>query len=138
MPTAPFNTKCRELGCNNPKTSRSSFCSLHGGGMTLRKAENNQLYNQSFWKRQRQKHLGANPLCVACLLEGKVVQAEHVDHVFPHRQNPERFKRNVFQSLCHSHHTMKTHMEARGTYLYYTPKGVRMLSDSDYPKILNE
>jgi 5-methylcytosine-specific restriction protein A len=132
MPTAPLNTKCRELGCQNLKTSRSTFCSLHGGGVTEKGKENNKLYQSSFWKHQRKIQLSKNPLCAACLLEGRVVQAEHIDHVFPHRQDAIKFRVNVFQSLCAPHHTLKTQEENKGSYTHYTHEGIVVYNDNDY------
>jgi 5-methylcytosine-specific restriction protein A len=132
MPTAPLNTKCRELGCNNPKTYRSTFCVQHGGGATEKGKENNKLYGTAFWKKQRKIQLSKNPLCAACLLEGKVVQAEHIDHVFPHRQDQIKFKSNLFQSLCVSHHTLKTQEENKGIYLFYSSNGMITYTENDY------
>jgi len=99
MPYAPLNNKCRELGCNNLKTSRSTFCNEHGGGITEKGKENSKLYSTAFWKKQRAIQLSKKPLCAACLLEGRVVQAVHIDHVFPHRQDSNKFRLNLFQSL---------------------------------------
>jgi len=134
MPTAPFNTKCRELGCKNEKTSRSTFCSDHGGGVTEKGKENSKLYATAFWKKQRVIQLSKKPLCEACLLDGKVVQALHIDHVFPHRQDQNKFRSNLFQSLCSPHHTLKTQEENKGIYLYYSPNGIIQYNDTDYAK----
>ena len=139
MPTVPKYSKCRELGCNNPKTYRSTFCVQHGGGTTEKGKENNKLYGTAFWKKQRKIQLSKNPLCAACLLEGKVVQAEHIDHVFPHRQDQSKFKSNLFQSLCVSHHTLKTQEENKGIYLFYSPNGMITYTDNDYGfQVINE
>ena len=138
MPYAPLNDKCRELGCNNLKTSRSTFCSIHGGGVTEKGRENSKLYSTAYWKKQRQIQLSKKPLCQACLLEGKVVQAIHIDHVFPHRQDGIKFKINLFQSLCHNHHSLKTQEENEGNYLYYSDNGLITYSDADYGKVINE
>ena len=132
MPTVPKYSKCRELGCNNPKTYRSTFCVQHGGGTTEKGKENNKLYGTAFWKKQRKIQLSKNSLCAACLLEGKVVQAEHIDHVFPHRQDQSKFKSNLFQSLCVPHHTLKTQEENKGIYLFYSPNGMITYTDNDY------
>jgi 5-methylcytosine-specific restriction protein A len=134
MPIAPLNTKCRELGCHSLKTGRSTFCSQHGGGMTEKGKENNKLYNTAYWKKQRISQLSKKPLCAACLLDGKVVQAEHIDHVFPHRQDMSKFRLNLFQSLCASHHTLKTQDENKGIYLHYTDTGIKTYTDADYGK----
>lgn len=133
MPYAPLNNgKCRELGCKNSKSSRSTFCLEHGGGSTKKGQENSKLYNSSYWKTQRKIQLSKNPLCAACLLEGKVVQAEHIDHIFPHRQDKNKFRSNLFQSLCAPHHTLKTQEENKGVYFYYSPNGIIEYNDTDY------
>jgi hypothetical protein len=137
MPTVPKNNKCRELGCNNPKTTRSCFCIEHGGGVTAKGKANSKLYSTASWQKQRIAQLSQEPLCAGCLCAGKIVQAQHIDHVFPHRQCNEKFKRNLFQSLCASCHTLKTQMESHGTYLYFTPDGVREYNDSDYSMVIN-
>ena len=75
MPTAPLNTKCRELGCKNEKTSRSTFCNDHGGGVTEKGKENSKLYATAFWKKQRVIQLSKNPLCSACLIASVIVDS---------------------------------------------------------------
>jgi 5-methylcytosine-specific restriction enzyme A len=138
VPSTPVYTKCRELGCQNKKTTRSAFCVEHGGGITEKGKANSKLYSSAAWRGQRKAQLSRSPLCVACLLEGKVIQAEHIDHVFPHRQNPDRFKRNIFQSLCASCHTLKTQMESRGVYWHYTTAGVRQYNEADYNRVVGQ
>ena len=71
MPTVPKNNKCRELGCNNQKTSRSTFCNIHGGSITAKGKENSKLYSTAQWKKLRQIELSKSPLCVSCLSNGK-------------------------------------------------------------------
>lgn len=132
MPKTPSYNKCRELGCQNRRTFRSCFCSNHGGGITEKAQKNNKLYNSAFWVKYRKIQLSKNPLCASCLLEGRVVPAEHIDHVFPHRQDGIKFRNNLFQSLCASCHTNKTIEENKGVYLYYSPNGLKEFSDLDY------
>jgi 5-methylcytosine-specific restriction protein A len=138
MPYAPLNEKCRELGCKNPKTSRSTFCVEHGGGITEKGKANDKLYSTAFWKKQRQIQLSKKPLCASCLLNGRVVQAVHIDHVFPHRQDNDKFKNNLFQSLCAPCHSLKTQEENKGNYLYYSPNGILTYTDNDYGKQITD
>lgn len=139
MPTAPLNKKCEELGCKNERTSKSVFCLDHGGGLNDRNKKNNKLYNARFWKKQRSIQLSKNPLCAACLIDGRVVQAEHIDHVFPHRQDNDKFRINLFQSLCASHHSEKTQEEFLGRYIYYSSNGIITYTDQDYgDQVINE
>ena len=138
MPYTPVNDKCRELGCNNLKTSRSAFCNIHGGEKTQKDKDNSKLYSTAYWKKQRIAQLSNSPLCQACLLEGKVVQAVAIDHIFPHRQDANKFKNNLFQSLCVPHHTLKTQEENEGKYLYYSSNGLITYTDADYGQALNK
>lgn len=138
MPYTPVNNKCRELGCNNLKTSRSAFCNVHGGEKTQKDKDNSKLYSTAYWKKQRVAQLSKAPLCAACLLEGRVVPATAIDHIFPHRQDAHKFKNNLFQSLCVPHHTLKTQEENEGKYLFYSPNGLITYTDADYGQALNE
>jgi 5-methylcytosine-specific restriction protein A len=134
MPSTPINKKCRELGCKNDKTSRSCFCEEHGGGITEKGKANSKLYSSGFWQKQRKVELSKKPLCASCLLEGRVVQAEAIDHVFPHRQDDNKFRFNLFQSLCVPCHTNKTLEENKGTFIYYSPNGIIEFTEADYAK----
>ena len=135
MPTVPTNKKCRELGCKNDRTYISTSCVEHGGGINAKAKKNNKLYGNKFWEKQRMVVLSKEPLCASCLSEGRVNQAYHVDHVFPHRQDPVKFKINLFQSLCVSCHTLKTQQESQGTYLYWTKHGLVTYTEGDYKRI---
>lgn len=135
MPTIPINNKCLELGCQNKKTYRSAFCSDHGGGKTVKGKTNGKLYNSKAWQIRRDMQLSMYPLCAKCLSEGKVTQANHVDHVFPHRQDSNKFFLNIYQSLCPSCHTLKTQEENKGNYYHYA-KGL-IYKDNDYHEIIS-
>ena len=138
MPTAPFNTQCRELGCHNLKTDRSTFCLVHGGAQTAKGKANGRLYAQSAWHSIRARQLSKQPLCARCQCNGRVTAAYHVDHVFPHRRDPKAFKVNLFQSLCAACHTLKTKDENTGLYKHYTNNGVIEYTDNDYLRIVGK
>ena len=138
MPSTPINNKCRELGCKNLKTTRSAFCIDHGGAKTEKDKENSKLYSTAYWKKQRLAQLSKAPLCAACLIEGRVVPAIHIDHVFPHRQDDKKFRINLFQSLCQPHHSLKTQDENQGIYNYYSPNGIIQYTDADYAKQITD
>lgn len=64
------------------------------------------------WQRARARFLRANPFCVECRKEGRIEVATVVDHIVPHRGDPERFWDEAnWQPLCKPHHDRKT---ARG------------------------
>ncbi len=64
------------------------------------------------WQRVRDAYLKAHPLCVECEKLGRMVQAEEVDHIKPHRGDQVlMWDEKNFQSLCASHHSKKTAQE---------------------------
>lgn len=127
MPTIPYYTKCNHLGCKSPKSKYNSFCLLHGGRdtsitkpITTKRKEFNDKYQTKHWRQLRQVQLSQHPLCAGCLAKGIIVQAHHIDHVFPWSKiSPEAFYINLFQSLCHSCHSIKTALEQKGIYRRY-------------------
>jgi 5-methylcytosine-specific restriction protein A len=122
MPRVPKQTLCRELGCGNPKVDRSFYCVDHGGAKALKYAALpteerkafNAMYQTKQWRQFRQIHLSKNPLCARCQSLGIVAPAHHVDHVFPHKMDRNKWMNNRFQSLCHKCHSIKTGLEKRG------------------------
>jgi len=125
MPIVPKSNKCRELGCNNPATYRSCFCIEHGGGGTDKSKANAKLYGSKAWANARKAQLSKEPLCARCLLDGRVTQGEHIDHVIPHRQDYIKFHAAKLQTLCAPCHTYKTQQESKGIYLHFTATGVK-------------
>lgn len=143
MPTLPSNTKCAQLGCKNERSKYSSFCIDHGGRNTYKyetteqRQEANAMYATAQWQSVRKKHLSLQPLCQACLLDGIVTSATEVDHVIPWRKiGKEAFYRNVFQCLCHDHHSSKTQLEKRGIFRHYAKDTHKDYALHDYYALL--
>lgn len=147
MPTIPKFTKCLHLGCKEERSKFNAYCMGHGGRDTFdhkrhnntadRKAFNTK-YNTAQWRKLRQIQLSKHPLCASCLSEGKIVQAEHIDHLFPWSSIGEKaFYINVFQSLCASCHSIKTTLEQRGVYRHF---GIptRDYKLSDYARVVKD
>jgi 5-methylcytosine-specific restriction enzyme A len=66
------------------------------------------------WRRARAAFLARHPLCAACRAKGRVVPATVVDHLVPHRGNPERFWNEAnWQGLCKPCHDRKTARQGR-------------------------
>lgn len=64
------------------------------------------------WQRASKAFLHANPLCVECERDGKLVPARAVDHKVPHRGDQRLFwDRANWQAMCLRCHNRKT---ARG------------------------
>ena len=64
-----------------------------------------RLYDTQRWKRARRQFLAENPLCRMCREVGKTRLAVLVDHIQPHRGDPEKFwDPGYLQPLCRSCH----------------------------------
>ena len=61
------------------------------------------------WDVARRSFLTHWPLCAACLAAGRTTRATVVDHIRPHRGDPERFwDTDNWQALCATCHNKKT------------------------------
>lgn len=143
MPTVPSYGKCKELGCNNPRSKYSYACVEHGGRdkqktYTTQRAKTAwKHYSTPFWNTRRAQQLSSHPLCASCLLSGIVTTASAVDHVFPWQViGGSSFYHNLWQSLCQSCHSNKTALERRGVYRYYGSTVVEY-KEGDYHRLFN-
>ena len=131
MPSVPTTTKCQHLGCKQERSKMNSYCIEHGGVDAL-KRPSDSVYKTAVWQSIRTRQLSLQPLCQACLLRGKVTQANTVDHVFPWQQiGGNSFLRNIFQSLCPECHSVKTGQEQSGKFEHYTDK-ITVYQKTDY------
>lgn len=73
-------------------------------------------YTSTRWRQLRTKVLNSHPLCAIHLQSGKLVPATIVDHIKPHRGNPELFWDEAnLQSLCkRCHDSVKQRLEKSG------------------------
>jgi 5-methylcytosine-specific restriction protein A len=132
MPSVPKATKCSHLGCPNTRSKLNTFCLEHGGLQHTNHGKENQ-YGNPAWRTIRRAQLSKQPLCQSCLINGQIVSANHVDHVFPWRQIGEHsFLHNIFQSLCHECHSYKTGQERKGVYYHFSTQGTQALTQADY------
>ena len=61
------------------------------------------------WRKAAAAYLADNPLCVACMDEGKTVPSYCVDHIVPHRGDQGLFwDESNWQALCERCHNTKT------------------------------
>ena len=67
------------------------------------------------WRKARAYFLAAHPLCVMCEREGFITAASVVDHITPHKGNPDLFwDRENWQPLCSAHHNSDKQAIERG------------------------
>lgn len=66
------------------------------------------------WQKARKFFLNRHPWCVRCKKKGRLVPATVVDHIKPHRGDPDLFwDEKNWQTLCKSCHDHKTMTEDR-------------------------
>lgn len=138
MPYLPSNTKCAHLGCKEQRSKMNSYCLQHGG-KEYYKSDSASVYQTPAWRSIRMRQLTIQPLCQACLIDGRVEMGQHVDHVFPWKQiGSKAFLHNVFQTLCQPHHSHKTGLEQQGKYEHYTTHGVKVYTEHDYNVVIRD
>jgi 5-methylcytosine-specific restriction protein A len=87
------------------------------------------------WRLRSKHFLRNNPLCVMCQARGRIVQAQCVDHVTPHRGDLVLFwdEVNNWQALCFAcHNSRKQRIENRGYSNDFDPATCRY-TDSNHP-----
>ena len=115
--------------CTSPAVSGLRYCKRHGASRvakrpvkySTRKNPKPQMkdpfYNTLSWIRMSKITLDDNPQCESCKRMGKLVMADHVDHILPIGIAPDRrLDSSNLQSLCRACHRGKTHKEYKGLY----------------------
>lgn len=132
--------QCSEYHCKQPAQAGSSLCGQHAPPKATKEQRrlSNAEYKKAAWLSIRAAQLSKEPLCAACMHEGRVAAAEHVDHLFAwNKLSPSAFKLNIFQSLCAAHHSLKTSLEQKGTFRHYSINTITDYSLSDYKRVIN-
>ena len=69
----------------------------------------------TLWDKARAAHLREHPGCAMCEREGRYTSATVVDHIAPHRGDPNLFWNTTnWQSLCKPHHDSDKQRAERG------------------------
>ena len=119
MPTKP-KVPCKHPGCPELVPAGTKYCEKHKAlhPEEVRSASSRG-YN-SRWRKARKAFLQTHPLCAECKKEGRYTKAIVVDHIVPHRGDPELFgDRSNWQPLCKHHHDVKTMTEDRNMEYKY-------------------
>lgn len=67
------------------------------------------------WQKARGAYLVKHPLCAECARQDRIRAATEVDHIIPHKNDPELFwDEDNWQGLCHPCHSIKTAREDGG------------------------
>ena len=73
------------------------------------------LQNDKRWKQVRNQFIDQNPWCARHQIAGRLVGAQHVDHILPVRLRPDlAYDPEWLQSLCQPCHSSKTMAERSG------------------------
>ena len=112
--TMPYRSKkpCSSPGCGELVDVGNTYCRKHRKkyfekDRQKRGTASSRGYS-SRWRRVSRLYLKKNPLCAQCLTEGRVVPAEVVDHIVPHRGDYKLFwDSSNWQGLCTLHHNRK-------------------------------
>ena len=85
-----------------------------------------RIYDLQRWRSEVQPaQLAAHPICQHCAMQGRVRQAEHVDHIVSLATGGDPWDSSNLQSLCQDCHNRKTAAdEGKGTKLGCDANGV--------------
>lgn len=118
MPVAA-KRPCLTAGCRHYAT-KGAYCEEHQAQRRTydeHRGNSTQRGYNSAWRKARDAFLRKHPLCVGCERQDRVVAAEVVDHVIPHKGDKELFwDRDNWQSLCKPCHDRKTRTEDMGAW----------------------
>lgn len=92
-----------------------------------------RLYDTYRWKKESLAFKEENPLCVYCQRQGRVVPAQVVDHITPHKGDEALFwGQDNWQALCkRCHDSAKQVKENKGLYPGCGTDGLPL--DPDHP-----
>lgn len=98
-----------------PNTTDKKYCdkhkSLKSEYVVARGTTTQQGYG-TIWQKIRKIYLSANPLCVKCEKDNKIVPATEVDHIMPLKRGGTNEETNL-QGLCKPCHSRKTRLQGR-------------------------
>ena len=108
MPRIPDHP-CAHPGCPRLVPRGKKYCGEHAA---LHPEEVRSAAARGYtsrWAKARRRFLEVHPLCSECLKDGRYVKATDVDHIVPHRGDPQLFwDEGNWQALCHRCHSIKT------------------------------
>lgn len=88
MPRRP-RKPCRQAGCGALIEGGEHYCAKHTKARQDKDTEQRGTATErgytSAWTKARGHYLRAHPLCAYCQREGRIVEAQVVDHIIPHR-----------------------------------------------------
>ena len=96
-----------------PELVNRGYCEKHKKLGEYPSGDYHHLYESQRWIRYRKLFIAQHPLCVKCKAEGRIVPADVVDHIMPHKGDRDFFwNTDNHQALCYSCHRIKTAQES--------------------------
>lgn len=95
---------CAAPGCG--ALVASGYCEKHAARASERRSNGGrgtaaERGYDARWRKAREQHLRAHPLCAECKRHGRITPARVVDHIVPHRGDQVLFwDESNWQSLC--------------------------------------
>jgi len=110
-----FKKPCAYPGC--PALTVNRYCKKHermvGKAMDKERPSSNARGYTATWQRRRREYLRENPLCRHCQNKGKLIPADLIDHIIPHKGDMNLFwDETNWQPLCTECHNRKTMNES--------------------------
>ncbi len=119
VPQRP-KTPCKHPGCPNLAPYGEMYCAEHA---RLHSSDRKNASRRGYgwrWQKASRLFLKAHPFCVRCKEKGRLVKATVVDHIIPHRGDPDLFWDDKnWQPLCKNCHDHKTMTEDRNVEYRY-------------------
>lgn len=110
---------CLAASCSGYVTNKG-YCDKHQHRVKAADKARGNSHQRGYdheWRKAREEHLDAEPLCRECDKRRMITPATVVDHIEPHKGNKKLFwDRTNWQSLCYSCHSRKTATEDRGAW----------------------
>ena len=111
MPKMPDHP-CAHPGCPRLVPRGKKYCEEHTATHPEEVRSAASRGYDARWRKARKRFLASHPLCAECMKDGRYEKATDVDHIVPHRGDPQLFwDESNWQALCHRHHSIKTRNE---------------------------
>ena len=111
---------CCSAGCRGFAVI-GGYCEQHQSKIRQKDKDRGSAHKRGYgakWNTARLIFLDTHPLCCKCEANDRVVAANVVDHVIPHKGNQKLFwDQKNWQALCKPCHDTKTATEDRGSWL---------------------
>ena len=118
MPRAAMKP-CGRPGCGELAENGRRFCKADGATSPAERQydrDRGTAASRGYgaeWRARRDAHLRREPLCRECSKTGRVTPATDVDHIVARAKGGGEEDENL-QSLCATHHSIKTNREDGG------------------------